>query len=288
MIIRSQFMGMCLAVRNAIERIENLNRPDEVCIYGELVHNQQVLNSLLDYGIKMISEVDRKILPKESQVLVTPHGICDKDRNWLLECGKTLIDCTCPFVRMIHKKAKDLHNQGYFIVIIGKRNHVEVKGLCGDLDHFKVISSIGEVECYPDKQIAVLTQSTCQEKLTIDIVEQVKHLNPHKEIKFYKTICKPALDRQRALNDVLKKVKALVVVGGYHSNNTKELVKLAEFERVRTFHVERSEELDTKQLASYSLIGLTAGTSTPQSTIDEVYQKLLLIHNQRELVSMQC
>jgi 4-hydroxy-3-methylbut-2-enyl diphosphate reductase len=275
-VIRATEMGMCFGVKDALEIAATIERPDDVTIHGDLVHNEEVLRQLSDRGFHMNTETDRHdAVPESPKMLVTAHGISDTERRRLREAGKQLIDTTCPLVRRVHLAAQNLHRRGFFVIVIGKRNHVEVQGIIEDLENFTVVQSVEEVGPYDAPKLGVICQSTTAPTDARRIRKEIESRNPDKEIRFVDTICDPTRVRQEAIRELLEKVEAVVVVGGRTSNNTKQLVHLAEKRGIPSLHVQSAEDLDPAWFEPFRVVGLTAGTSTLDSTIDEVYAALL-------------
>ncbi len=141
-----------------------------------------------------------------------------------------------------------------------------------------VIGSESEVATYPHARLGVVCQTTTPERLVKAVRRAIEERNPHAEIRFVNTVCLPTKDHQRALERLLDRVEAMVVVGGRNSNNTKELVALCGERGVPALHVQDATEVDPAWLAPFETVGLTAGTSTLDSTIDQVEQALLRIN----------
>lgn len=277
-VIRAAAMGFCFGVRDAIATAMELENPHEVTIHGHLVHNEEVLTDLARRGFAMSDETGQDDPPPPTRrVMITAHGISERERARLTAAGKELIDTTCPLVQRAHAAAHALEAQGYFVVVIGKRNHVEVRGIIGDLNHFAVVGRPDDVRDWPAERIGVICQTTTPPVAAQDVLDAIQARNPGKEIRFVSTICRPTLDRQAAARSLLRQVDALVVVGGRHSNNTRELAALAEAHQVPCLHVQTATDLDPAWLARFNIVGLTAGTSTPDWVIDEVYEKLRAI-----------
>ena len=188
--------------------------------------------------------------------------------------GKGLIDTTCPLVRRVHETAKHFAQCGYFVVMVGRADHVEVKGLVGDLSWFAVVGGPEEVRRYEADRIAILCQTTTPPALLERVYEKITRKNFGREIRFIDTICRPTRERQRAVEELLDEVEALVVVGGKNSNNTRQLKALAENRGVPVLQVETAAQLTPDWFKGFNVVGLTAGTSTLDGTIEEVYQTL--------------
>ncbi len=282
-VIKAEAMGMCFGVQDAITKVNNITKPHEVSIYGELVHNFEVLKRISEDGFHIIPEPNRPYLPITEKVLVTAHGLSHKERKWLVRKGKKLIDTTCPLVTKVHAEAQRFQSLGYTVIILGRKDHVEVKGIIGDLTQYIVVENMDEVYQYKIKHLGVICQSTCSPEKALYILQRIKELNRNSDIQFTNTICKPSWDRQIAVQNLLKRVEALVVLGDKNSNNTKQLVRLALKKNVPCFHIQTVDDIDSEQYKNFSTIGLTAGTSTLDSSIDEVYEKLLSINESNRI-----
>jgi len=273
-VLRAQHLGMCFGVRDAIAAAQRVAQPGDVTIYGEIVHNRQVQETLAARGFAMVPEADRNGPPPTPGVLITAHGISHRDRARLLAAGKALTDTTCPLVRRVHDAAQQLHRRGFFKIVIGKPNHVEVRGIVGDLTRYAVVETGTDVRAYEAERLGIVCQSTTPPSLAAEMQRAIAAHNPGKPIEFADTICHPTRQRQEAVETLLGRVEGLVVVGGRHSNNTRQLVQLARSRGVRTWHVEHARDLDPAWFTGVRVVGLTAGTSTPDEVIAAVEEKL--------------
>ncbi|MDH4129457.1 MAG: 4-hydroxy-3-methylbut-2-enyl diphosphate reductase [Spirochaetota bacterium] len=277
-IIRANYMGMCFGVKNALKKVGETDDLLNLTIYGDLVHNEKIIQNLSGMGVKMISESERPLVPRTTKVLISAHGISDSESNWLRSNAKTLIDTTCPHVKQIHEHAKNFNKMGFTVVVIGKKDHVEVKGLVGDLNSYYIIEKPDEVKRFKEKYLGVICQSTISPDFANTILLKIKSLNHDREIKYINTICKPTIDRQLAVKNLLSKVDAVVVVGGSNSNNTKKLLETANSKNIPAIHIQSANDLCPTWFKDFKRVGLTAGASTLDITIEEVYQKLLSIN----------
>jgi len=274
-VVRAEVMGMCFGVRDALKIINRVEEPHTVTIHGQLVHNEVVLARLDSDGFAMSDESARAELPETPVVLITAHGISDRERERLASAGKQLIDTTCPLVTRAHQAALNLQHQGYHVLVIGRRGHVEVQGIIEDLTNFDVIQTEDEVTRYASKRLGIVCQTTTASRAVARIREVIAERNPDAEIRFVDTVCLPTKDHQRAVERLLDEVDAVVVVGGQNSNNTRELVTLCQERGIPALHVQSADNLDPDWFSGYETVGLTAGTSTLDTTIDEVHQALL-------------
>jgi 4-hydroxy-3-methylbut-2-enyl diphosphate reductase len=209
--------------------------------------------------------------------MVTAHGICELERLRLIAAGYRLIDTTCPLVKRAHDAARALEKMGCLVLVIGRRGHVEVDGITGNLRRFEVVESVGEVRRYDERRIGIVCQTTTPPALANEIVDRIRFMNGGSDIQYAATICRPTLDRQAAVRSLLNQVEALVVVGGIKSNNTRQLAEMARNAGKPCTLVQGADELDPAWLNQFESIGLTAGTSTPDKIIEDVYRRLLAI-----------
>jgi 4-hydroxy-3-methylbut-2-enyl diphosphate reductase len=265
---------MCFGVRDALAVIQAIDRPDEVTIHGELVHNEAVLLQLGARGYRMTGESERDGLPATPAVLVTAHGISDRERGRLQRAGKRLIDTTCPLVTQVHRAAQSLQRQGMFVLVVGRRDHVEVRGIVEDLSAHEVVECETEVRPYAQTRIGVVCQTTTSPATVAAVRRAVVDRNPQAEVRFLDTTCSPTRANQRALADMLPQVDAVVVIGGRNSNNTRELAANCRSARKPVHHVQSADELQSGWFAGCRDVGIAAGTSTLDTTVDAVEARL--------------
>jgi 4-hydroxy-3-methylbut-2-enyl diphosphate reductase len=276
-VILAQAFGLCFGVRDALSLADQTRDPQSVTIHGELVHNEQVLQQLAGRGFHLTPESDRSTLPRTPRVMVTAHGISDRERGRLESAGLRLIDSTCPLVQRVHRAARALAAAGRFVLVIGRPGHVEVRGITEDLSEFEVLGAPDDVRTYPSGRLGVICQSTTPPRLAEQIGAEIRERNPRADIEFVDTICQPTRDRQEAVRRLLPQVDAVVVVGGCNSNNTRELAALCEADGKPAFHVQSAEDLDPAWFRDCQSVGLTAGTSTLDETVESVRQALLAL-----------
>jgi 4-hydroxy-3-methylbut-2-enyl diphosphate reductase len=259
---------MCFGVRDAIDLA--LDHADEgpLTILGDLVHNPTVLSTLEAKGIAVAQDVARVNTPT---VMVTAHGTSDRTLARTLALGLMVVDATCPLVHVAHRAVAALARDGYHVVIVGKRDHVEVRGLTGDLDRFDVVledDDVLELEEHPRFGVAAQTTQTV-EKMR-HLVDLIRHRFPHSDVRVIDTICKPTKERQSAAVELARQSDVVIVVGGQSSNNTRELVQTCARYCARVHHVQTDVDVRPEWLDGAEVVGLTAGTSTPDDVIDRV------------------
>jgi 4-hydroxy-3-methylbut-2-en-1-yl diphosphate reductase len=271
-IIRAAHLGMCFGVRDAIALAVGKARENPLTILGDLVHNEGVVADLKARGIRSEDQVEKI---DTATVMVTAHGASNKAMQRVQARGLAVLEATCPLVHYAHKAVARLVAEGFHPVIIGQRGHVEVRGLTEDLESFDIVLTEEDVRCLaPHPRFGVAAQTT-------QPIDRVRHLVrlmgmyfPEAEVRFIDTVCQPTKQRQLAALDVARAADAVVVVGGAHSNNTRELVASCRRFCARVFHVQSAADLRGEWFESANTIGLTAGTSTPDAVIDEVEEWL--------------
>jgi 4-hydroxy-3-methylbut-2-enyl diphosphate reductase len=280
-VIVAEHLGMCFGVRKALDMANAITHPEGVTMHGEIVHNPQILARLASRGFVMQPENERPV-PLTAEVLITAHGVSERERSRLLAAGKLLHDTTCPLVRRLHKVARMLADSGYFVIVIGKPGHVEIEGLTGDLGAFEVVPDAASARHYGHARLGVVCQTTTAPSEAQAVLRAIQSHNADSEIRFLDTICHPTKARQTAVHALLPRIEALIVVGGRNSNNTRKLGELAEQAALPWFHVETAADVDPGWARRFSVVGLTAGTSTPDETIHQVHQALLSLRGADE------
>ncbi|MEM7232915.1 MAG: 4-hydroxy-3-methylbut-2-enyl diphosphate reductase [Planctomycetota bacterium] len=273
-IIRAETLGMCFGVRDALALSEEVAQPEATTIHGELVHNEEVLKRLEERGFASVRENAREAIPETPNVLLTAHGVSEKERHRLEAAGKRLIDTTCPLVFRAHDAATKLHSEGRRVLVVGRRNHVEVRGIIGDLERYNILESVEDVETYAESELGLMAQTTTCTHDFAAIERKVLAKNPHASLETIDTICQPTKDRQRSLDDLINRSDVVVVVGGLNSNNTKKLATTCRSRGTPAHHVQSATDLDPQWFKGCRYVGLTAGTSTLDSTIDDVHRGL--------------
>jgi len=267
-ILRATHLGMCFGVRDAIELANQAASERPVTILGDLVHNETVLAGLRARGIRFAGR------PGEAQtntVMITAHGTSDRTRAQLNEQGFNVLESTCPLVHFAHRTLRKLVRDGFHPVIIGKQDHVEVRGLAGDFDGCDVVLNDEDVaRLQPRARFGVVAQTTQPIEYVRRLVASMRRQFPDSDIRFRDTVCQPTKQRQSAAVELARQCDVVIVIGGAHSNNTRELATTcARFCR-RVHHVQQAADLRTEWFEGATSVGITAGTSTPDSVIDAV------------------
>jgi 4-hydroxy-3-methylbut-2-enyl diphosphate reductase len=267
-IIRAEHLGMCFGVRDAIQLALEQSRNEPLTILGDLVHNETVLADLTARGIRVAREISGV---GTHTVMITAHGTSWKTMRTVRDSGFNIVEATCPLVHVAHRAVAKLVDEGFHPVIIGKRGHVEVRGLTEDLAEFDVVLSEEEVKELKERpRFGVAAQTTQPIEKVRTLVECLRRRFPNSEVRFIDTVCQPTKQRQNAAIELAQQSDVVVVIGGAHSNNTHELVKTCSRYCERVHHVQTVEDLRVEWFENAEVVGVTAGTSTPDSSIRQV------------------
>src|SRR5678815_2726490 len=240
-ILRAAHLGMCFGVRDAIALAVEHADTGPLTILGDLVHNPTVLSTLESKGIAVAHDVAQVKTPT---VMVTAHGTSERTLAQTRALGLTAIEATCPLVRVAHRAVATLAREGYHVVIVGQRHHVEVRGLTGDLDCFDVVLDEDDVltlEEHP--RLGVAAQTTQPVEKVRHLVALIRRRFPQSDVRFVDTVCKPTKVRQSAAVEMASQADVVIVVGGRSSNNTRELVKTCARYCDRVHHVETDADI---------------------------------------------
>jgi len=273
-----------MGVKRAMEKALSIaqDRPGPIFTYGPLIHNRQVVEMLEARGICAKTEFKDA---SGGTVLLRTHGVPPGLADRLRAAGLEVEDGTCPHVLRGQRSIARRSAEGYHVIIVGDRDHDEVLGLAGHargLCH--IIASVEEARTVPlHDRAVVVAQTTFNQSLFEEIVDVLRARKPDLEV--VDSICNATSDRQEEARELAQRVDAMVVVGGYHSANTRRLAEIAESTGTPTFHVETADELDLDRLAQYETVGVTAGASTPSWITSTVIDRLRDIHRSDSLIA---
>ena len=284
-------LGLCFGVRRATEMLKR-----EAAIYGEietlgpLAHNQQLMQRLAEVGVTSVECLEHI---KGNTVAIPTHGVSPEILSQLKERHINIIDTTCPIVQKAQDAAEELANTGFEVIVFGDAGHSEVKGLLGwtrgkgivisDIEQVVALLATTVKDSYFHR-LGVISQTTqtwpvyCNfirqlmekfETLGSDNREQV-----FKELRVINTLCMATQERQHAAKELAQRSQLMIVVGGYNSANTIRLTEICS-QLVKTYQVERADEVDRQWITGKQHIGITAGASTPDEIIRDVVNRLV-------------
>ena len=284
-VIRAKSAGFCWGVERAIQVAREESQGGNRTVYtdGPLIHNRQMMDALGKDDIQEVGDYQSKkeinvkeSEEKESVVVVRAHGISPQRSDYLKGLGLPFRDGTCPDVGIIAGKVKSHAEKGYQVVIFGDPEHPEVIGLVGYANgNAHVVNKEDDISNLPNlgEKVAMVSQSTM-------FTHEFKYLTgllaeKYPEMLIFDTICGATKERQSDLVDLVKEgADAIVVIGGKHSANTRKLAKLASSHDRPTFHIETAEDLLPADFEEFTVVGVTAGASTPEFIIRKVCERL--------------
>ena len=266
-VIIAEAQGFCWGVRRALEIV---NQHRSLSIFGDLIHNKQVVAELEKNDKNVVQEITAN---EKNPIVITAHGTNISNIAKIKSLEKILIDTTCPLVSAIYRAGEALQKEGYHILIIGDRKHVEVKGIASRMHQPIIVNNEEELEKseLPEK-IGIICQSTFSSTKYERMIDFIKSRS--KDVKAKNTICSPTRKRQEAAEKLAKQVEVMVVIGGFHSSNTKKLVELTQ-QYVDSYHIETADQLKPEWFKGKIEIGITAGASTADWVIKDVYDIIL-------------
>ncbi len=273
--------GFCMGVRRAMEMaLSEANKHEGVLYtYGPLIHNTQVIDLLKSKNVQEINEIKGL---HNGTVLIRAHGIPPEERNMLKASGLKIIDATCPRVAKVQAIIRRHAKRGYTTIIAGDRDHAEVIGLVGYAEGKAiVINSVEELSQIPaSTKICLVAQTTQNEELYDEISKKVKERFP--DAMIFNTICEATSERQSEVKEIAAHVDCMVVVGGYHSGNTKRLVQVSIETGTPARHIETEKEIREEDFQDMEVVGVTAGASTPNWMIKNVVKEIEGIKGRNE------
>jgi 4-hydroxy-3-methylbut-2-enyl diphosphate reductase len=276
-IIVAQTAGFCFGVRIAVDMAKQAGEKlGHAYTNGPIIHNKQVVNYLKSIGVEEMQDYSQ--LKPGDTVIIRSHGVPPKTERMLKELNINVLDATCPFVKKVHDKVKQLVEEGYFVVIIGEEGHPEVIGTLGHLEEVGgkgvVVENFEDlVKKVPKRnRIGVVAQTTQSEDFFREAVGYLAENT--EELKVFNTICDATSVRQEEVKKIAPEVDVMIIIGGKHSGNTQRLYQISKALNPNTYHIETADELQNQWFENKENIGVSAGASTPDWIIQEVVNKI--------------
>lgn len=261
--------GFCFGVKRAIDIALESAKSRKIPVYmlGDIVHNENVVKNIEKAGIEKIRRI-----PKTGALLIRAHGTSRKIEEEARRQGLNIIDATCPMVKEIHKIVMDMDRKGYKIIVIGDHKHDEVQGIVGQIKHRAIV--LEDPEDIKRKitkglhKAAVVVQST--QNLEKVLLMQKILAGYIKDLKFFNTICSPTRLKQAEIKMLPQENDCVIVIGSKTSANTKRLYQIARSINKNAYWVNCAGDIKKKWLEGVTSVGITAGASTPDETIQEI------------------
>jgi (E)-4-hydroxy-3-methyl-but-2-enyl pyrophosphate reductase len=268
--------GFCFGVEDAIEIAEAAvaqHGAGRVVALGPVIHNKEVVGRLEQAGLNQAGELD-EVDPSQA-LLIRSHGASPETLERARDRGLNVVDATCVLVKRAQNVVRQLHEEGYHVVMIGDPNHPEVRGVIGYAPDVTVIDRGSDLEeALPYKErLGIVAQTTHSPEHVAGMIAEILK-RPYREVKIVNTLCLEVTRRQEAAIQLAKEVDVMFVLGGFHSANTREMARLCEEAGCTTYHIETWAQFDRAMVEGKSVAGLTAGASTPEWVIAEFARNL--------------
>ena len=273
-ILIARSAGFCFGVKRAISIAYDTaatGKNEPIHSLGPIIHNPQAVERLEQKGIRVVERVDDITCGK---AIIRSHGVTQSDRMALEKNNITIIDATCPFVTKAQDYARMLSQEGYAVVVVGDPNHPEVKGIISYIAEgvsvFTSIDGLRNVRGVP--KVGIVAQTTQSfDNLIVFVVEAMKRCQ---EVRVFNTICNATKLRQEESTGLAGEADVMFVLGGYNSANTRRLAEISSEINPCTRHIETEDEVTRPMIEGASVVGVTAGASTPQWIIDGLVERL--------------
>jgi len=266
--------GFCFGVKRAITiALETAKTKKPVFMLGDIVHNEEVVKQIQAAGIKKINRLGRG---KNKTLLIRAHGCCRHTLEQALKLGYKVIDATCPMVKEIHKIARKLEDRGYQVIIIGDKQHDEVRGIIGQLKSQAIVidklQNIPLAKIKKLKKAGIVIQSTQNLDNILAILELLRKYIP--KIAFHNTICNPTRIKQNEVKTMPLENTVMIIIGSKTSANTKRIYEISKSLNENSYWINSAREIKKSWLVNAKSAGITTGASTPEETIQEVIAKI--------------
>ncbi len=283
MVIRlAKNSGFCFGVKRAIKIAHDQasERKEKLVTIGPIIHNPQVVARLEDIGVYSVEDVSQV---NDTPAIIRSHGISKEAKQSLSNKGIDIIDATCPYVSKLQSMGEKLSKEGYYVVVLGNRQHPEVLALISYLSgKFLVVESPEEIPQIKAPKVALISQTTQTYEVFVKIVKKL--LDTTFELHIVNTICSATTIRQSSTRALAQASDLMLVIGGKMSSNTKMLAKIS-CSYAETYHIETAEELIEDWFTKKNRIGISAGASTPDDLIIDVYNKIINISGSGVIVN---
>ena len=264
--------GFCRGVKKAVDTALAID-PKNTYIYGEIIHNPEVVQTITDRGIAMVEELDQ--VPCGATLIIRSHGVGRAVYELCKERNITVVDCTCEFVRRTQTIVKEEYAKGKTIIIIGEKTHPEVVGLNGWCDNKAYVFSSEEEDfsILPPNDCCVVAQTTYSEEKFEKIIKNLNNIR-EKTVEVFKTICYTTIGRQNEARELAKECDAVLVIGGLNSSNTNKLFDICTKHCSNVFRLPCAADLEYKTIKRFKKVGIVTGASTPNAQTQEVLLKM--------------
>ena len=271
-ILAAKSMGFCFGVKRAVETVYGQIGKGDIYTYGAIVNNEEVVEELRRQGVRVIENREELQKIEKGTIIIRAHGVARDIYEQIEKQGLSIVDATCPFVKRIHGIVEEESKKGRQIVVIGNPGHPEVEGIVGwSRTPAIVMDTPEEAENFvpaEGKEVCIVSQTTFNYNKFHYIVEIFK--KKVYNVTVANTICNATEERQREAKEIAASVDVMIVIGGRHSSNTRKLYEICRKECPQTYFIQTLDDLHLERPKAVSLVGITAGASTPNKIIEEV------------------
>ena len=275
-VILAKSEGFCFGVKRAVDTVYEQTGKKNVYTFGPIIHNEEVVKDLEKKGVFVINTMEELDDITDGTVIIRSHGVSSAVYEALQKKGVEIVDATCPFVLKIHNIVKQESANGKQIVIIGNEKHPEVEGIMGwsktQVHVVDTAEKAQNLQLDPQREVCIVSQTTFNYNKFKELVEIISEKGYNIIIR--NTICNATEERQTEAREIAKRVDAMIVVGGSSSSNTRKLYEICKNECKDTYYIQTLNDLDMTSLGKADCIGITAGASTPNNIIQEVYSNV--------------
>jgi 4-hydroxy-3-methylbut-2-enyl diphosphate reductase len=270
--------GYCAGVDRAIDAVQKLLEVHGAPLYvrKEIVHNRIVVEQLARQGVVFVDEVDQ--VPEGSVVVFSAHGIAPEVRKMAAQRRLHMVDATCPLVTKVHVEAIRFVKEGLHVIFVGHGTHDEAIGTMGEITgNVSLVESVadaGSVSVPDPDRVAVVTQTTLSVDDTREIVEVLRRRFPLLRTPARDDICYATQNRQDAVKSLALVSDVVIVVGSESSSNSQRLRECATQAGTPAYLIDDPAMLESGWIANAKIVGVTAGASTPESSVRAVVDRI--------------
>lgn len=264
--------GFCFGVERVVQMTEKASKNQPIDTLGPIIHNPFVVKEFEEKGVRAVMALNET---DKTAVIVRAHGVPPEFYDEARQRGIKLLDGTCPFVKDVQHAAQTLQKEGYEIVIVGKKDHPEVKGVLGYVNgDAHVVGSVEEARAlkFTKDKVGVVVQTTFRYDVFSACVDEL--MRRAQEVRIFNTRCEDTDQRQIAAEELASQVQVMIVVGGKDSSNTHKLWELSVQKGARAYHIESAAELDPAWFAGVEEVGVVGGASTPHTIVQQVVARI--------------
>ena len=273
-VIVAQPRGFCAGVEMAVETVERALKKygPPLYVFHEIVHNRYVVEEFSRRGVTFVQSVEE--VPQGAKLIFSAHGVSptvwEQAKQRKLQ---VIIDATCPLVEKVHREVRRFAAQGYWIILVGHRDHDEIVGTSGEApERISVVGNIeeaGKVSIPDPERVVALTQTTLSVDDTREIIEALKQRFPKMVTPPKEDICYATQNRQDAVKQLARQVDLVLVIGSPNSENSNQLCRVARSKGIPAYLINDYREIDPAWLKGVERVGITSGASAPERLVQE-------------------